>query len=70
MQFPSRLKLADITPAHKKDDVTDKCKYRPITLVPFVISILFEKLYAAQISIYMENYFSKYLCGFRKGLST
>ena len=46
MQFPSRLKLADITPAHKKDDVTDKCKYRPITLVP-VISILFEKLFAA-----------------------
>ena len=66
--FPSRLKLADITPAHKKGDVTDKSNYRHISLLP-VISKFSEKLYAAQISIYMENYFSKYFCGFRKGLS-
>ena len=62
--FPSRLKLGDIIPAHKKDDVTDKRNYRPISLLP-AISKLFEKLYAAQISNSMENYFSKYLCGFR-----
>ena len=67
--FPSRLKLGDITPAHKKGDVIDKRNYRPISLLP-AISKVFEKLYAAQISNYMENYFSKYLCGFRKGLST
>ena len=67
--FSSRLKLADITPAHKKGDVTDKSNYRPISLLP-AISKLFEKLYAAQISTYLERYFSKYLCGFRKGLST
>ena len=67
--FPNKLKLADITPAHKKGDVTDKSNYRPISLLP-VISKLFEKLYAFQISEHMENYFSKYLCGFRKGLST
>ena len=67
--FPSRLKLADITPAHKKGDVTDKSNYKPISILS-AISKLFEKLYAAQISTYMEKYFSKYLCGFRKGLST
>ena len=53
--FPSRLKLADITAAHKKGDVTDKSNYRPISLLP-AISKLFEKLYAAQISTYIEVY--------------
>ena len=67
--FPNKLKLADITPAHKKGDVTDKSNYRPISLLP-AISKLFEKLYATQIGSHMEKYFSKYLCGFRKGLST
>ena len=50
--FPSRLMLGDITPAHKKGDVTDNSKYSPISLLP-AISKLFEKLYAAQISNYM-----------------
>ena len=67
--FPDLLKLADITPAFKKGDVTDKSNYRPISLLPCV-SKLFEKLYSVQISVHMEQYFSKYFCGFRKGLST
>ena len=41
--FPSRLKLADITPAHKKGDITDKRNLQPISLLP-AISKLFEKL--------------------------
>ena len=61
--------LADITPAFKKGDVTDKSSYRPISLLPCV-SKPFEKLYSVQIKVHMEQYFSKYLCGFRKGLST
>ena len=67
--FPSKFKLANITPVHKKGDKTDKSNYRPISLLS-AISKHFEKLYAIQISTFMENYFSKYLCGFRKGLST
>ena len=67
--FPSRLKLADITPAHKEGAIADKRNFRPIGLLS-AISKLFEKLYATQISNFMEIYFSKYLCGFRKGLST
>ena len=47
--------------------LTDKSNYRPISLLP-AISKLFEKLYAEQINKYMHNYFSKYLCGFRRGL--
>ena len=67
--FPTKLKLADITPAHKKGDVTDKSNYRPISLLPCV-SKVFEKLYSTQINKQMEQYSSKHLCGFRKGLST
>ena len=27
--FPNRLKLADVTPVHKKEEITTKCNYRP-----------------------------------------
>jgi len=67
--FPNELKLADVTPAYKKGDVTNKSNYRPISLLP-AISKIFEKLYAIQIGEHMEKYFSNYLCGFRKGIST
>ena len=66
--YPQKLKLADITPAHKKDELTDKGNYRPISLLP--ASKIYEKIYHAQISSFMENIFSKYLCDFRKGYST
>ena len=33
-------------------------------------SSVFEKLYYTQISNHMERYFSKFLCAFRRGLST
>ena len=62
--FPTKLKLADITPAHKKGDVTDKSNYRPVSLLPCLK--VFEKLYSPQINKQMEQYFSKHLCGFRK----
>ena len=34
------------------------------------VSKVFEKLYSTQINKQIEQYFSKHLCGFRKGLST
>ena len=60
---------SDITPSYKKADIIDKNNYRPIRLLP-AISKLFEKLYYTQISNHMERYFSKFLCSFRRGLST
>ena len=68
-EFPNDLKLADITPAHKKLDKTNKDNYRPVSVLP-CISKIFERLMEEQISTYMEKFLSNYLCGFRKGYNT
>ena len=64
--FPDNLKLGDITPAYKKDDPTVIKNYRPISILP-VVSKIFERILAKQINNYIDQFLSKYLCGFRKG---
>ena len=66
--FDSDLKLADLALIHKADDVTNKKNYRNISLLPIVSRIL-EKIMQSQISAYVENFLSPFLCGYRKGLS-
>ena len=63
------MKMADITPEHKKDDKTDKSNYRPVSILPS-ISKVFERIIYEDISQYMRCKLSLYLCGFRKGYST
>ena len=67
--FPKKLKLADITPIHKKLEETLKKNYRNVSVLACV-SKIFEKLMFKQVSSYIEKYLSKYLCGFRKGYNT
>ena len=67
--FPNSLKLADVTPAYKKDDRTSKDNYRPVSILPS-ISKIFEKNLFDQISSYIDKFLSPFLCGFRKGYST
>ena len=67
--FPDSLKLADITPAHKKEERTKKNNYRPVSILPSISKIFERKMYD-QISLYINKYLSPYLCGFRKGYST
>ena len=67
-QFPSKLKLADITPIFKKLETVNKCNYRPISVLP-VVSKIFERIIDKQTNVYMEKYLSPYLCGYRKGYS-
>ena len=67
--FPSALQLADITPVYKRGDRTNKCNYRPISILPSV-SKIFERFMSEDICIYMNEKLSPYLCGFRKGYST
>ena len=62
------MKFADVTPAHKKSDRTDKSNYRPVSVLPG-LSKIFEKLLFTQINNFMDNKLLRHLCGFRKGLS-
>ena len=66
--FPEPLKMADITPAHKKDETTNKRNYRPVSILP-AISKIHERDMYNQINKYMNTHLSSYLCGFRKGYS-
>ena len=66
--FPDKLKLGDITPVFKKLQNTIKKNYRPITVL-VVVSKLFETIMDKQSNDYMEQYLSKYLCGYRKNFN-
>ena len=68
-KFPSNLKWADVTPAHKKGDRIDKSNYRPISTLTN-ISKVFERLMYYQMCTYIENILSKYQCGFRKNYNS
>ena len=63
--FPSALKLANITPVHKKYSKSKKDHYRPISALPSICKI-YERFFFKQISEYFEQFLSKYQCGFRK----
>ena len=67
--FPNSLKLADVTPLHKKGRKELKEDYRSVSILP-TLSKMFERIMFAQISAFFDNVFSKYQCGFRKGYST
>ena len=61
--FPNSLKLADVTPAHKKDERIIKSNYRNVSI------LLYERDIFDQISVYIDKHLPPFLCGFRKGYS-
>ena len=69
LMFPNSLKLADVTPIHKKGMKELKEDYRSVSILP-TLSKMFERIMFVQISASFDNVFSKYQCGFRKGYST
>ena len=66
--FPAALKLAHITPAFKKGSKNSKENYRSISILPN-ISKIYERFMYKQMSDYLGNFFSKFQCGFRQGIS-
>ena len=50
---------------HKKDEITNKENYRPISVLP-LSSKIFERINHDQISKYLEKHLNYILCGFRK----
>ena len=67
-KFPSKLKLADLTPVHKKLEKVFKKNFRPVSILPLV-SKIFERILNTQMSVKVEVFLSPYLCGYRKGFS-
>ena len=63
--FPSNLKLADVTPLYKKEDKHYKGNFRPVSLLA-AMSKVFERLMHHEMSAYMKNKLSIFLCGFQK----
>ena len=66
--FPKALKLAEVTPIHKKEKTTLMKNYRLVSLLP-VVSKLFERNLYKQIMTHIVGVLSPYLFGFRKGHS-
>ena len=65
--FPTSLKAADILPTHKKKVTPDIENYRPNSTLPTLFKS-YEGCMYDQMSKYFDQIFSKYQCGFRKGL--
>ena len=62
--FPNELKLADVSPVFKKDDL-NKENYRPVSILSHM-SKVFERIFYKQIDRFMTSKFSPFLCGFGK----
>ena len=67
--YPRSLKLADVTPIHKKDARTLMKNYRPVSLIP-IVSKLSERDMYSQILAYIDTFLSPYLFRYRQGYST
>ena len=63
------LKLADITPIINKGDSTQAKNYRPVSVL-YYVSKVFERIILKQLSEYIENILSPFLCGYSKGFNT
>ena len=68
-KFSDNLKLADVTPVFKKDDVNLTKNYRPVSVLP-IVSKIFERLLQKQTISYIDQYLSNFLCGYRQDYST
>ena len=58
-RYPSRWKMGQVTPVYKKDDETDKCNYRPVTVLPCLNNI-FERLLSIQLQEFYQGLLSAY----------
>ena len=69
--FPDILKIAKVSPIHKKDDVTIFDNYRPISILPIFGKIFEKVIYSRLYSFFMSQkvIYSKQF-GFRKNHST
>ena len=67
--YVDAFKKSEIRPLFKKGGRTEKSNYRPISVLSNV-SKIYERCLYDQIYSYFDKIFSRYQCGFRKGIST
>ena len=67
--FPTNLKLAEVTPVSKKEDISLLKNYRPVSVLP-VVSKIYERIIQKQILEYIDKHLSTHLCGYSKRYST
>ena len=65
-EFPSGMKLTNVTPVHKKGSQYDKGNYRPVSIL-LNLSKVFKRCLHKQISHFFDTILPKYQCSFRKG---
>ena len=63
------MKKADVALIFIKDDPTKAKNYRLVSVLP-VVSKVFERIMYKQISEYVNQVLSPYLCGYRQGFNT
>ena len=68
-QFPADLKCAELSPVFKKDDILDKTKYRPVSILPCISKIM-EGVIANQTMIYFSDILDVRISAFRKDYNT
>ena len=66
IQFPERLKVAQVSPIFEKDDPFIKKNYRPVSVLT-THSKIFERIMFDQLSDHLSNIFNTHLAAFRKG---
>ena len=67
--YPISLIVSDVTTVYKpneKNEKTFKNNYRPVSLAP-IFSKVFERVMFDEINLYINNFLSAYLFGYRKG---
>ena len=67
--FPNNLKLADITPAHKKGECQDKGNFQPVSILS-PTSKVYERILYNQLYNAFDDILSISQCDFREGYST
>ena len=69
--FPTKIKIARVTPIHKKGKQNDVNNYRPISVLPIFSKILEKCIYKRIIDFLdKHNILMKHQFGFRRGHST
>ncbi len=66
--FPSDCKRAEIGPAHKKDELLNKKKYRPVNILTSISKVI-EKCINIQMNDFNKQLLSDMISAYRKGYS-